>query len=302
METNFYFVRHGYSCANLKKYKKKTFEQKFFQDPHLTNWGIIGSILAGLELKKKLSNIKFDKYMCSPLLRTWETAGCMLSSPNIKKVWVGPYLREKIPNILGNFITTLDDNPNSFNHNTMEYKKFIKFVENLVEHWKELNKTKYSSSIKRIEKQLFNIKNIKICFHKKHYSHKYTDKGDISKFIEWYIDKYTTLKKQNILVVTHGTIVKEYIKNYNKDLYDELKKYKTNNFIIKVKMIDKKLKDIEIIYKGFVIPSPNILNNIRSDCSLCNTFITFRNKNCKNKKKLINKQVHNKLINNYFKI
>ena len=302
MESNFYFIRHGYSCANLKKDKKRIFDQKFFQDPHLTNWGIIGSIIAGLELKKKLGYIKFNQYCCSPLLRTWETASCMLSSPIPKHILVAPYLREKLPNILGDIITTQNDNPRSYHHNLIKYNKFLKYISNLLDHWKELNKNKNSSSIKRIEKQLLNTKNIKISFNKKHYSSKYTNKGDISKFIEWYIDKFNTCKKQNVLVVSHGTIIRNYVKEYNKDLYNELKNPNNNNFVIKVSMIDKKLKNIDIIYKGINMPSSDLLVNVRSSCSMCNTFITLRNRNCKNKKKLKDKYVHDKLINNYFKI
>ena len=50
------------------------------------------------------------------------------------------------------------------NENKIKYKYFLEYIVSLVNRWKELNKTKYKSSITRIEKQLLNTKNIKICF------------------------------------------------------------------------------------------------------------------------------------------
>lgn len=48
-DVTFYFIRHGYSCSNLhKKTNKKVLGNT--GDSHLTNWGIISSIFAGMYL------------------------------------------------------------------------------------------------------------------------------------------------------------------------------------------------------------------------------------------------------------
>lgn len=302
MTTNFYFIRHGFSCANLKKHKGKLFDQKVFKDPHLTNWGIIASVLAGLEIKQKLSGIHFNRYMCSPLLRTWETGSCMLSSSQVKEIWVGPYLREFLPSIISSFIVTQNDNPDSFNENKIKYKYFLEYIVSLVNKWKELNKTKYKSSITRIEKQLLDTKNIKICFHKKRYSSKYTSKGDISKFIEWYLKKFNPKPNHNVAVVCHGTLIKDYVKKFNKSIYEELKQYENNNFVIRVRIKNKEIQSIDVVYKGFRIPDSIELKDVRSKCSMCNTIISFKDKECKGEQELKDKDIHNKIIDRHFKI
>ena len=100
--TYIYFVRHGYSCSNLLEHSEKIkflsetiLSDKKYKDPHLTNWGIFSSILAGKFLKSnKFDGVKFDKIYCSPLIRTWETASCMFSD-KYTEAEVAPYLREK---------------------------------------------------------------------------------------------------------------------------------------------------------------------------------------------------------------
>ena len=49
---NFWFFRHGYSCFNIYKDKypvrmTMTYKSNMHKDPHLTNWGILGSIMSG---------------------------------------------------------------------------------------------------------------------------------------------------------------------------------------------------------------------------------------------------------------
>ena len=104
-----------------------------------------------------------------------------------------------------------------------------------------------------------------------------------------------------MLVVAHGTIIKQYVKEFDSSLY-EILKAKRNNFIIKVTIKNKELRDIDIVYKGYDMPNSNIISDIRSNCSLCNTFISLKNKSCQGKKELMDKEIHNKLIDKHFKI
>ena len=99
MTTTFYFVRHGYSCANMYADKNKigsSFKEVFgsgIKDPHLTNLGIIGSMMSGRYINDKLKDVTFDNCYCSPLIRTWETAACMFSDIT-DSFTVAPYLKE----------------------------------------------------------------------------------------------------------------------------------------------------------------------------------------------------------------
>ena len=125
----FYFFRHGQSCFNSYSNKTKTgkiikYWHKINKDPHLTNWGILGSMLSGkyvidnilieskpeselesepeleseleseeVEVEEAEESIIFDNYYVSPLIRTWETAACMFAG-TYNEFEVGPYLRE----------------------------------------------------------------------------------------------------------------------------------------------------------------------------------------------------------------
>tara|TARA_B100001123_G_scaffold445299_1_gene596461 strand:+ start:832 stop:1743 length:912 start_codon:yes stop_codon:yes gene_type:complete len=294
VEVTFYIIRHGFSCSNLKKHKKRVFEQKLSKDPHLTNWGIIGSILAGIELRSNIfSKIKFKYYFCSPLLRTWETAACLFAPTNKMQVNVAPHLREFFHKKLGKYLVTADDTPNSFHKNQKKFNKFKGYTLELYKRYLKLNK---NSQIKRLESEIKNIENVHVKFHKKRYSNKYTDQGDIYKFISWYLKKAKPTKNQNIAVICHGILMKTFVKSLNKDVYNEMKKYGANNKVIKIKMVDGKIVEIQSIYDGIRYPTNNELKNIRTTCSMCKTLFSLSNTSCKNNKELLNFKVQDKFI------
>jgi broad specificity phosphatase PhoE len=239
--TTFYFFRHGYSCSNYLKDKSLItygLINKNNKDPHLTDWGILSSILAGKYLKSK---VKFTKAYVSPLIRTWETGACMFPDQTF---YVGPYLTEGRPDINSGYIRGSSDTPNSYKKNIKRFKVFKEHLEKL----KDINNDYIKEKINKIQK-------VKI-INEEDYDKRYTLKGDIKEFIK--------LKKNeggNILVICHGTILlKEFVKNNNNKLYKTIKDIgHNNNYGIKVSG-DK----IELFFEGVKKPEHYI------ECSLCN--------------------------------
>ena len=92
-----------------------------------------------MEMKHTLSGIRFDKYMCSPLLRTWETASCMLASSGSKKNMGWTLFKRKITKFIWFFYrTTEDDNPDSFHKNQEKYKIFLLFIRRLLQQMERI--------------------------------------------------------------------------------------------------------------------------------------------------------------------
>ena len=90
LNLNFYYVRHGYSCANMKhdlskskdlgfvNHIKSKFDQIIVKDPNLSSYGINNCLIANKELKKlELTSDKIDFICSSPLVRAIETAYLM---------------------------------------------------------------------------------------------------------------------------------------------------------------------------------------------------------------------------------
>lgn len=260
---SFYFTRHAYSCANLLK-KKSIFKlHKIIKDPHISDIGVISS----LKLSKKIKKIKYNHIFVSPLIRTWETLLCMYSSfPN--NIYVAPYISES--NKLSVPIITLDNSPYKYSTQLNRLKLF--------KHYMSLKyKIKFSNKIKPKYNGL--------------YSSKYTSGGNIIKFIQWYINtfKINTLKikNNNVLIMSHGDVLRQFIKKIYKNLYNKnaipLTIKHNNNFIFKLTLSydatltnllnnndiftlyqQKKIKlSCKIINHGVKIPNLNKIKHIK---------------------------------------
>ena len=86
---NTYFIRHGFSCANIHHLKENTdvINPKYYLDPVLTNTGVKDSI----NMSKVTKNLKYDIVCCSTLNRAIETALHMFPKD---KIYVIPYVKE----------------------------------------------------------------------------------------------------------------------------------------------------------------------------------------------------------------
>ena len=259
--TYIYFVRHGYSCSNLLEHSEKIkflsetiLSDKKYKDPHLTNWGIFSSILAGKFLKtNKFDGVKFDKIYCSPLIRTWETASCMFSD-KYNEAEVAPYLREKskIEKYINVEKSSIWNIPNTYKMNLKRFDRFKIFIDSLLVFSENEKKKKF------YEKNFENIKKFKI--KSKKYEKNFTEKGELDKFIEWYLEQKRNDK--NIIVVCHGTLMREFISNN----YKIGKKLRNNNFCIRY---DTKEKTLSVIFEGVKLPNVEKIEKIENTLSLC---------------------------------
>ena len=227
----FYFIRHGFSCTNLLKKKPGKFILSYIPilglyddentDPHLTNWGIAGSIRSGNEIRKIIFNEEndnkdnedkdniFDTIFVSPLIRTWETSYCLF--PTMKNIIIAPHIREYTI-ILGKTVgyQKVSDSFYSKSENINRFKNFKKCLENYNENLLKKEKSISNNRItKMIKNNIENIKkngiyseNIGINQFKKNRKIKIIDenkednsRGDLNKFIYWWIQKYGTNKK-----------------------------------------------------------------------------------------------------------
>jgi hypothetical protein len=96
----FIFTRHGYSCNNATDNsgwaKKQINVFKKVLEPHLTDYGILNTIIVGKRNQEKYTS---TAVFVSCLIRTWETA-VLLYLPNISpsdnlNIIVSPFLKEK---------------------------------------------------------------------------------------------------------------------------------------------------------------------------------------------------------------
>ena len=274
----FYFVRHGYSCANYAKDLNNRFtrylDTKFdLRDPHLTDYGIIGSIDGGNKINNnKLSELKsIKKIYVSPLIRTWETAFLMFNGLE-EKCKVAPYLKET--NFGAPIIETRDNKPLSYEENKKRFNEFKKHLDKNTFKFKPPNTlTNYLNEIK--QKKTFPSFD-----EKKNYDDKYLGKGDINKFIRWVINEDDKKPKEKYIVVAHGNIIREFLKKYTDDSKKKtIDKYtKNNNFIFKVdlnyniELKDYSISRIELIAEGVKKPDEHIGDDIKkqeNQYSLC---------------------------------
>lgn len=244
---NFYFTRHGQSYANI--YDKKiidnildldlweafnNFQKKIEKDPHLTDNGIINTLKA-----KNIINIfsmmpKFDYAFVSPLIRTYETALLMF---NQREYIIGPYLKETPYLDLPLFN---DDKATNYDILITRINRFKKYVSKFIKY-------------KKIYDNIINTRLIRL----ENYDNtinKYTDNGDLEKFIEWFINQYNKVSnaESNILVVCHNNLIKTLIKNNNNNIYNK-GVFENNNYILKVQVICDEniiIDKMEFIFNG----------------------------------------------------
>lgn len=265
-EINIYLVRHGFSCANLLKeiksfkFATSVLTNTKFKDPHLTNLGIIGSVLAGRYLQdNQLSNVTFDKIYCSPLIRTWETVASMFSG-KYHEAEVAPYLREKNKvETFTNFSKTgIWDIPFSCQENQTRFLKFKDFLKNLEIFLTNQNTlTYYKNKSNDIKK--FNI----TC--QPNYDDTYTKKGKIDNFLSWYQEQKRDDK--NILVVCHKTLIKEFVNKYDKKISIKNR----NNFCYKLTIKSNGEREISVVYDGVAVPNLKKMEKIEFSLSLCSS-------------------------------
>ena len=281
-DITFYFVRHGYSCSNLNRKRINKMDEKS-GDGHLTNWGILSSIYAGSYLQETFyKDIEFDYTLCSPLIRTWETAACMFSN-NYNNFTVGPFLNEIIDN-------KSIKKPYEYDINKKRYEQFVDYI-SLTGHKSMTYITKELDNGHIIKKQINNIKKFKINYNKNKYLKIYTGVGDLEKFIWWFIDNVNTSKKLNVLVICHNTLMTTFLdKYYNSSNYKYNILY-TNNFSFKVSVFNNIIQQPVIYFLGIKNPIGKE-ENIDVNCSLCNL------DKCPDKIKKTNKNLHLNLIKN----
>jgi hypothetical protein len=304
-KVHFTFFRHGYSCSNFLKNKDPlsyytNMKNYKYRDAHLVNWGILGSILSGKYVRENiLQNTTYQKVFVSPLLRTWETLTCMF--PDITEFEVGPYLREGIPRskkIVSRIVTNLTDVPYSLQTNIQRYNNFVTYVQNnalfttIQKQYPRVENSIQKQSYKKYTG--FTISNtstkekqhtmIQKNSNDTYQNDKFDKKGDIMKFIQDCKNKVS--HDDNVLVICHGTLIlADFVKTYApRSFYKTYKHIKHNNnygFSIDITYHTNNTLtiDFSILYKGFSTPSPNSIENMSLECSIC--FTDFTKYNCK---------------------
>lgn len=221
MNTNFIFVRHGYSCTNAignlvsnkmltvnqgRNFlgKDKNDEIKPLYDPELTSMGVDVSINNGEIITKIIKDISYNfnniklkmneinVVGCSPLIRSMETAFFMTRSwknpPN--KIYVFPCLRE------------IDESSSD------KYSKQSLYRINTLPGY----------AMKTLEDQKLYLKSVGLL---DYFDFSFVENealrmqpGDISKFIIWfnknYVSQIESRKNLNVFIVTHAGVLKDY--------------------------------------------------------------------------------------------
>lgn len=279
MNTNFVFVRHGYSCTNaignlvsnnlitidqgkhlLGKDKPLFPEIKPLNDPELTPMGVDVSIHNGKIITNIIKNIAYNNddtrlkmseinvVGCSPLIRSMETAFFMTRSwknpPN--KIYVFPLLRE------------IDEGSSD------KYSRQSLYRINTLPGY----------SMKTIDEQKMYLKSIGILesFDFSFVENEVLRKqpGDILKFIFWfnkfYVSQIEPRKNLNVFVVTHAGVLKDYSKEgfYNNSGFVlngiltskefKLLKYISLNELLPTKFF-KEYNDLKFNKKSYYCPS-----------------------------------------------
>ena len=295
-DITFYFIRHGYSCSNLnKKSNTKILEKKvnshlygdinIVGDSHLTNWGIISSIFAGMYLNDTFFNdLHFDYTFCSPLIRTWETAACMFSGKKYNNFTVGPYLNE---------IKKVDIKiPYSYSENKKRYDDFLDYIssKNNKSINYIINDLKNSNSIKQ---QIKNIKKFNIKYDKKKYTNPYEYDGNLNNFIKWFVKNNKNNKKINVAVMCHNTLMVNFLNKHYKYNYYKHTIIDTNNFSFKVNVKNNIIQHPVLFFLGIKNPI-GFETEIQKECSLCD----LNDNKCNKNKRNVDKKRYIDLIRN----
>jgi broad specificity phosphatase PhoE len=195
-----FFVRHGLSETNMSKTYSADTTKVPLTKHGVTQAEITGKILADYGV--------FDLIICSPYLRTIQTADIINKELNVKKILYNDLIIEQYPEILKNFA----------NEKTINSAiKLLKDKEKLALHTKYVDikdiikMSKLEEKIKVVTDpfKLFELKkNIHIAYAQmyKHLTPKKIYNNDMKFF------KYLkTLKKKCILIVTHGMVLGRFL-------------------------------------------------------------------------------------------
>jgi broad specificity phosphatase PhoE len=232
---NFFFIRHAKSCANEEKNGEfweviknaKVLGKKLkLSDPFISNDGIFATFLKRAEYEAFFQKRNPDHYFCTPLGRTWYTAGVLLPG-KISKFQIAPHLRE---NELGP-----TNNPYSYETNVKRFEFFKKYANALT--GVDIQGTPGYALMNKA----FGA-----------YGSDFIDEIGIDKFIQWYIKNENTLGRnksrvRNVVVVCHSDLIKKFCKAHlNKhDLIargmagnddDDWFFKKTNNYCVQVQV------------------------------------------------------------------
>jgi Histidine phosphatase superfamily (branch 1) len=218
IKINFFFVRHAFSCANVKTVESQKamivkkiiskVEQILEADPNLTKEGFEQSHTAGEKIKNNSAIKSIDYLFSSPLVRAIETAHAMFidnnftfTKPDNKKVYIAPYLKE-----LGETDDNVPLNPKD---------QIAKRIKLLYPKENYIIQLKQNSIIRgyKDDKEGYN--------------------GDLFKFINWFLNTYfreiKNLQEINVVAVTHSSLIQENFKNFtiqgssNPNLFQQMK-------------------------------------------------------------------------------
>ncbi|QKF94688.1 histidine phosphatase superfamily clade-1 [Fadolivirus algeromassiliense] len=217
----FYFVRHAYSCSNLKSTeadrsnplnKLISILQKIYeQDPNLTQYGINHSKKFGNEIKSNNLIGHIDYLFSSSLARAIETAHLMFN----KEITIAPYLREK-----GYTYNNIPFDPNDQDNNRIRL-------------FNELQHT--NVDIRRIHENDIN---------RGYQDDKEGYNGNLYKFIEWFLNTYYDEIKNkqtiNVVAVTHSRLMQHDFEDFVIVAGKEIKSFRErkpyNNSVYKLEL------------------------------------------------------------------
>ena len=261
---NFYFVRHAYSCANLKSTEAEqtniinkiiaNIQQISEKDPNLTNYGIDHSKKIGQEIKDKNIIGYIDFLFSSSLVRAMETAYLMFIHNNFKfnntnEIIIAPFLREKG--------STSENIPFDAKE---QYDKRIKLLG-------------IDIPIKRITEN--NVI-------RGYLDDKDGYDGNLFKFMEWFLNTYHYYIKSkqliNVIIVTHSNLMQHDFHDYNIIKGEEIKSFKErkphNNSIYQYTI---KLPNVTSDKKTFMLNKEKKTLGIINEFMINNNLIEIHN-------------------------
>ena len=123
-----YWIRHGFSIANMYKKLGKKYQQSTTLDPHLTNYARWYSILAGNKLVEQIGKKKISCVYSSYMKRATETAVWMFWEAGCRQFYQLPYISEHnnaIVDLVGPYLRLGDDNRIDQNNSSVYVPTYI---------------------------------------------------------------------------------------------------------------------------------------------------------------------------------
>ena len=223
---NIYYVRHAYSCSNIMKYQlDKKYGHHMIPDPLITQIGLENS----QRLAGTLNLPHIDMLICSTLMRTMETAHHMF--PRINPIYVYPYIAEIGRSPSNTPLTSLTD-PQGIDH----FKDFIRFLK---------YEKKYQDRYLPAElKEKLNRQQAEGRF--------IATRSDIDKFVQLlgktmhlYIPHMREKKEINIVVVTHGGVIRRFLKPGKRG--EEMGKVRNNGIYLQKYTYDANKRKLSLL-------------------------------------------------------